>query len=93
MGQSRSRTRGENDVAVDPAQGKPDRALVGTITQYREQVETTGVKELMNAGRFGQRFVDKIANPKNVLQYYRKKAPAKKRKIEATSRVLRVPEY
>ncbi|KAI5451646.1 meiotic recombination [Naganishia albida] len=45
----------------------------------RLKVETTGVKELMNAGRFGQRFTDKIANPKDVLQYYRKKAPIKKR--------------
>lgn len=36
LGQSRSRTRGENDVAVDPAQGEPDRALVGTITQCRK---------------------------------------------------------
>ncbi|KAJ9105969.1 hypothetical protein QFC19_003304 [Naganishia cerealis] len=44
----------------------------------RLKVETTGVKELMNAGRFGQRFVDRIANPKDVLQYYRKKAPVRR---------------
>lgn len=36
---------------------------------------------MMNAGRFGQRFIDKIANPKDVLQYYRKKAPTKKREF------------
>lgn len=43
------------------------------------QVETTGVKEMMNAGRFGQRFVDRIANPKDVLQYYRKKVQVRRR--------------
>ncbi|KAJ9119094.1 hypothetical protein QFC22_003585 [Naganishia vaughanmartiniae] len=44
----------------------------------RLKVETTGVKEMMNAGRFGQRFVDRIANPKDVLQYYRKKVQVKR---------------
>jgi hypothetical protein len=47
----------------------------------------------MNAGRFGQRFVDKIANPKNVLQYYRKKVIVKKRKLRAVLCALRRNSY
>ena len=37
------------------------------------QVETTGAKEMSNPVRFGQDFIGKVANPRDILQYYRKK--------------------
>jgi double-strand break repair protein MRE11 len=42
------------------------------------KVETTGVKEMTNPVRFGQAFIGKVANPKDILQYYRKRKPAEK---------------
>lgn len=38
-----------------------------------DQVETTGAKELTNGPRIGQEFKERIANPKDVIQYYKKK--------------------
>ncbi|GHJ88934.1 hypothetical protein NliqN6_5336 [Naganishia liquefaciens] len=67
----------EAQAEWDSLDHEPEEKMMLPLIRLR--VETTGVKELMNAGRFGQRFVDKIANPKTVLQYYRKKAPVKKR--------------
>lgn len=49
----------------------------------RLRVEYSGGFQSFNAQRFGQQFVDRVANPKDLLHFYRKKtasAPAKKRK-------------
>jgi double-strand break repair protein MRE11 len=44
----------------------------------RRKVETTGANDPGNAVRFGQQFIGRIANPKDVLQYHKKKLGAKK---------------
>lgn len=49
----------------------------------RLRVETTGAKELMNAPRFGQQFTGFIANPKDVVQYYRRKTVMRSDKVRA----------
>lgn len=42
------------------------------------QVETTGARELTNAPRIGAEFKERIANPKDVIQYYKRKVVATK---------------
>lgn len=49
----------------------------------RLRVETTGAKELMNAPRFGQQFTGRIANPKDVVQYYRRKTQVRAGRVRA----------
>lgn len=39
----------------------------------RLKVETTGAKEMTNPVRFGQDYIGRVANPRDILQYYRKK--------------------
>ncbi|KLT40250.1 DNA repair exonuclease [Cutaneotrichosporon oleaginosum] len=39
----------------------------------RLRVETTGAKEMTNPVRFGQDFIGRVANPRDILQYYRRK--------------------
>ncbi|WVO13694.1 DNA repair protein (mre11) [Cryptococcus depauperatus] len=39
----------------------------------RLKVETTEAKEMVNPVRFGQEFMDRVANPRSILQYYRRK--------------------
>lgn len=39
----------------------------------RLKVETTGAKEMTNPVRFGQDYIGCVANPRDILQYYRKK--------------------
>ncbi|WVQ79525.1 DNA repair protein (mre11) [Cryptococcus sp. DSM 104549] len=47
----------------------------------RLKVETSDAKEMTNPVRFGQDFIGRVANPKDILQYYRrKKAPERKAK-------------
>ncbi|WOO79406.1 Double-strand break repair protein MRE11 [Vanrija pseudolonga] len=41
-------------------------------------VETSEAKEMTNPVRFGQDFIGRVANPRDVLQYYRKKKTEKK---------------
>lgn len=43
----------------------------------RLKVETTGAKEMTNAVRFGQDFIGRVANPRDILQYYRRKKAVK----------------
>ncbi|WVF68869.1 DNA repair protein (mre11) [Kwoniella sp. CBS 6097] len=45
----------------------------------RLKVETTDAKEMTNPVRFGQQFVGKVANPRDILQYYRKKKVAERK--------------
>ncbi|KAG7579944.1 hypothetical protein FFLO_00152 [Filobasidium floriforme] len=40
----------------------------------RLRVETTGAKELTNGPRIGSDFKERVANPKDVIQYHKKKA-------------------
>jgi double-strand break repair protein MRE11 len=47
-------------------------------SQADHQVETTGAKEMSNPVRFGQDFVGRVANPRDILQYYRRKQAAEK---------------
>ncbi|WWC65590.1 DNA repair protein (mre11) [Kwoniella dejecticola CBS 10117] len=44
----------------------------------RLKVETTDAKEMTNPVRFGQLFVGRVANPRDILQYYRKKNAERK---------------
>ncbi|WWC73429.1 DNA repair protein (mre11) [Kwoniella pini CBS 10737] len=45
----------------------------------RLKVETTDAKEMTNPVRFGQLFVGEVANPRDILQYYRKKKMAERK--------------
>ena len=42
------------------------------------QVETTDAKEMTNPVRFGQDYIGRVANPRDILQYYRRKKTAEK---------------
>ena len=42
------------------------------------QVETSEAKEMTNPVRFGQDFIGRVANPRDILQYYRKKKQAER---------------
>ncbi|BEI86678.1 hypothetical protein CcaverHIS002_0700240 [Cutaneotrichosporon cavernicola] len=44
----------------------------------RLRVETTGAKEMTNPVRFGQDFIGRVANPRDILQYYRMKVAKRK---------------
>jgi double-strand break repair protein MRE11 len=46
----------------------------------RLRVETSEAKEMTNPVRFGQDFIGRVANPRDILQYYRKKKSAEKSK-------------
>lgn len=48
---------------------------------HTTQVETSGAREMTNPVRFGQDFIGRVANPRDILQYYRKKKPAEKSKL------------
>lgn len=43
------------------------------------QVDTTGVAEMSNPIRFGQEFAGKVANPRDVLTFFRSKRPTAKK--------------
>lgn len=43
------------------------------------QVDTTGVAEMSNPVRFGQEFMGRIANPRDVLTFFRSKRSANKK--------------
>jgi hypothetical protein len=45
------------------------------------QVETSEAKEMTNPVRFGQDFMGRVANPRDILQYYRKKKVAERSKL------------
>jgi len=47
------------------------------------QVETSEAKEMTNPVRFGQDFIGRVANPRDILQYYRKKKQAERSKSTA----------
>lgn len=53
------------------------------------QVETTDAKEMVNPVRFGQEYVNRVANPRDILQYYRKKKS--ERSEYSVSSVLEIP--
>jgi hypothetical protein len=69
----------EDDVAIDPVESKLEFELSSpmfsthTLPSVPYQVETTGTKELTNAPRIGGEFKERVANPKDVIQYYKKK--------------------
>lgn len=46
--------------------------------QLISQVETSEAKEMTNPVRFGQDFIGRVANPRDILQYYRKKKQAER---------------
>ena len=46
-----------------------------------DQVDTTGVPTMSNPIRFGQEFVGKIANPRDVLVFHRAKKSASRRVV------------
>jgi double-strand break repair protein MRE11 len=43
------------------------------------QVETTGVSELTNIPRFGEKLNQFVANPGNILQFHQRRKPTKRR--------------
>ena len=46
------------------------------------QVEYTGGFQTFNSQRFGQQFVNKVANPRDLLNFFRRRtAPAKREKL------------
>ncbi|RSH93640.1 meiotic recombination [Saitozyma podzolica] len=45
----------------------------------RLKVETSDAKEMTNPVRFGQDFVGRVANPRDILQYYRRKKAAERK--------------
>ena len=49
------------------------------------QVETSEAKEMMNPVRFSQEYINRVANSKDILQYYRKKKVIEKSKLSVTS--------
>ena len=51
------------------------------------QVETSEAKEMTNPVRFGQDFVGRVANPRDILQYYRRKKTAEKSKHPSADRI------
>lgn len=64
----------EDDDAPHPSKGS-----VGALSATtNNEVETTGAKEMTNPVRFGQDFIGRVANPRDILQYYRKKQTAER---------------
>ncbi|WWC93090.1 DNA repair protein (mre11) [Kwoniella dendrophila CBS 6074] len=57
----------------------PDPDAKMMLPLIRLKVETTDAKEMTNPVRFGQLFVDQVANPRDILQYYRKKKPTERK--------------
>ncbi|WRT69415.1 DNA repair protein (mre11) [Kwoniella shivajii] len=57
----------------------PDPKEKMMLPLIRVKVETTDAKEMTNPVRFGQLFVGKVANPRDILQYYRKKKPTERK--------------
>jgi len=49
-----------------------------TERQLINQVETSEAKEMTNPVRFGQDFIGRVANPRDILQYYRRKKQAER---------------
>lgn len=47
------------------------------------QVETSEAKEMSNPVRFGQDFIGRVANPRDILQYYRKKKVAERSELSS----------
>ncbi|KAH8829233.1 Metallo-dependent phosphatase-like protein [Flagelloscypha sp. PMI_526] len=58
------------------ADGEP--ALPKMLPLVRLKVETTGVTEMSNPVRFGQEFQGKVANPRDILVFYRSKRGGKR---------------
>lgn len=59
-----------------------EQPLQPMLPLVRLKVDTTGVAEMSNPVRFGQEFVGKIANPRDVLVFHRaKKAAARSAKV------------
>ena len=50
------------------------------LTWTNGQVETSDAKEMTNPVRFGQDFIGRVANPRDILQYYRRKKATEKSK-------------
>ncbi|KAL7409704.1 Metallo-dependent phosphatase-like protein [Mrakia frigida] len=66
------RNTGGSQSASQPARPKP---------LIRLRVETTGVTELTNIPRFGERLDKLVANPGNLLQFYRRRVVTKKNNV------------
>ena len=45
---------------------------------FYQQVEYSGGFSSFNIRRFGQQFVDRVANPKDILHFYQRKKPPTK---------------
>ena len=56
------------------AEGEPP--LPRPLPLVRLKVETTGVAEMSNPVRFGQDFIGRLANPRDVLAFHRSKSKA-----------------
>ena len=53
--------------------------LSTTIIIFSTQVDYSGGFDTFNANRFGQKFVNRVANPKDIILFQRKKALAQKK--------------
>ena len=62
-------------IAREPKFANPDRPKPPLV---RLRVEHTGFARI-NVSRFGQRFVGRVANPDDLLQFYKQKAPLARR--------------
>lgn len=61
------------------------RLKVSQLKLHSLQVETTGVKEMTNPIRFGQDYSGRVANPRDILQYHRKKQASERSKLSHLS--------
>lgn len=83
-GAPRRRRRADaNDATLDPSEGKPyipsyfTLAVQLTPPPLPAQVEYSGGFEVGNPQRFGQDFLDKVANPRDIVHFYKKKKLAR----------------
>lgn len=73
-----------NEAEREWQQAHPDSNEQMMLPLIRLRVDTTGAKDLTNGPRIGAEFKERIANPKDVIQYYKRKVlNSKKDKITA----------
>ncbi|TYJ56831.1 DNA repair protein (mre11) [Cryptococcus floricola] len=68
-----AQTKEEWDETHTPEDGEMMLPLV------RLKVETTDAKDVINPVRFGQEYIGRVANPRDLLQYYRRKKVAERK--------------
>ena len=73
-----------DDVAFNPSQGQLfviECRQLARDSQLTAKVETSEAKEMINPVRFSQEYINRVANSKDILQYYRKKKVTEKSEL------------